>query len=560
MQRLSANESGHVRQWKQVRRILPRVVYSTCDIVATRPKMKDANIITTSLPWWARALLLALAIAAGIIVVLYLSRAIRDPDFFWHLKTGEWIWQNKSLPEKDPFAFSTPEVQSSREHFILTAYWLSQLIFYGVYEGGGWLGIIALRFIVVGWLIYLLVRRGMGDGIIRAGLLLIFLTLFLREYNIDRPQVYSFVFFAWLLFLLDRLKQDKAGGWRSASVIGIPLLMMVWSNMHGGHVIGQMTLIVAIAMEGLKFLHAGLRPLDRKAYRRFAVACTFGVAGSLVNPNTYRAILELLAMPPGLLAIQEYMSTIEVLHVYGMHSMALYWLILLLGVAALVATWKEVDITHAAILIGIGYYSFTTMRYVPFLMIAALPAVGVFLSNEKFLNWSRAAVSGMALAGAVFFSSGEASNIERLSSGRWLSGYTAPENAVQFIRGADLKGNMYNYYDYGGYLIWRLAPERKVFIDGRGLSPQVFEESQLVNSAGGPQIGGIPFWKFTFNAYGINYAVLPVRESNGQMFPLAQAMLGDRDWVPVFSDINTLIFVKATSENAAVISRYASPR
>ena len=56
------------------------------------------------------------------------SVEIKDPDFFWHLKTGEYIYQHKALPETDPFAFTSltkdplhPE--SKRIKFILLIHW-----------------------------------------------------------------------------------------------------------------------------------------------------------------------------------------------------------------------------------------------------------------------------------------------------------------------------------------------------------------------------------------------------------------------------------------------------
>src|SRR4030042_3372711 len=60
---------------------------------------------------------------------------IWDPDFWWHLKTGEYIYQTRALPEKDPFAFtSLPKdplhPESKRIRFILNQYWLSWVTFY----------------------------------------------------------------------------------------------------------------------------------------------------------------------------------------------------------------------------------------------------------------------------------------------------------------------------------------------------------------------------------------------------------------------------------------------
>lgn len=42
-----------------------------------------------------------------------------------------------------------------------------------------------------------------------------------------------------------------------------------------------------------------------------------------------------------------------------------------------------------------------------------------------------------------------------------------PDGLVRFVKQRDLRGHMMNSYSFGGYLIWNLFPERRVFIDGR---------------------------------------------------------------------------------------------
>ena len=39
--------------------------------------------------------------------------------------------------------------------------------------------------------------------------------------------------------------------------------------------------------------------------------------------------------------------------------------------------------------------------------------------------------------------------------------------AVEFLRAHPESGAIYNDYGWGGYLIWKLYPQRKVYIDGR---------------------------------------------------------------------------------------------
>jgi hypothetical protein len=66
----------------------------------------------------------------GTILFVNLSRPFSDTDFFWHLKTGEWIWQHQALPTADPFAYPTPATLDARQRFTLTSYWLSQIAYH----------------------------------------------------------------------------------------------------------------------------------------------------------------------------------------------------------------------------------------------------------------------------------------------------------------------------------------------------------------------------------------------------------------------------------------------
>ena len=63
-----------------------------------------------------------------------------------------------------------------------------------------------------------------------------------------------------------------------------------------------------------------------------------------------------------------------------------------------------------------------------------------------------------------------------------------PAGAVAFMKQHHLRGNVLSIYNWGEYLIWHLAPESKVFIDGRYdtvYPPQVIDD-YFVFEAGSP--------------------------------------------------------------------------
>ena len=128
-----------------------------------------------------------------ITVARFLLLPLRDQDFFWHLKTGEWILEHQALPESFLFAAMPQGALTAMQHFTLTSYWLSQLLLQVVHAAGGVNGIIALRIGLYVLLVLLLALRTGGDR-------LIFLI-----YHLYLDPAFLFLFFLirfwWLVWL-----------------------------------------------------------------------------------------------------------------------------------------------------------------------------------------------------------------------------------------------------------------------------------------------------------------------------------------------------------------------
>lgn len=487
------------------------------------------------------------------VVFFHLTRAIRDNDFFWHLKTGQWIWENKEIPAEDPFSFTAEKLQSVREKFIMSSYWLSQAVFWFFYSAAGMGGIVLLRFIMVGGLIAVMIRRKEGDSVIYAGLLLLFLSMLLSSYPVERPHIFSFLFFALLLHLLRGRKGFSEGSrYGSFLYITLPLLMMTWANMHAGYIVGAAVIALYAVFEGFKFFSPALMPMQKNDYKILLTAGSIGLLASFVNPNTWHVFSENILFQYDHITYNniEFQSTVRIFKMFHDQSVIIYWLMLFLTAAGLLINRKKADITEAALLAVTGYFSFTSIRYVAFFMIAALPVVAKIFSEGKFIKPARALILAGSLFTGVFFTWDHIS-FGNLSSGKWIDEQKFPAAAADFILANNLRGNMYNYFNWGGYLIWRLAPERKVFIDGRTLYSQIYQESDLIDQADERRFGDAPAWKAALEGHNIRYTITPAS------LPLVKALYTDRDWVPVFSSYNSVIFVRNTADNRDVIEKYA---
>lgn len=514
---------------------------------------------------------------AGLVFIslsLVLLKPVGDPDFFWHIATGRWIAENLTLPEKDPFAYTTPALMSSREHFILTSYWLSQIFYYAVYYVSGWKGFIILRFLTAALLFCIIYKRAKtsDNRLIPLGLTAITMIVFSQMYDFERPQVFSFLFFAMLIHILEKkLKADDMASGRSSlfSFTPLPLLMLFWSNMHGGYMLGQAVILLYILAEGLKFSHPSLKPMGKSAYSSFLMLGLSGLLASLINPNTYKAALEMMSLPEHIKTfIIEYQSTLAVFSKYHKAYIPVYWallltasLLMLYRVKKKVFDWKDI-----ILLAGLGFFSFTQQRYVAFFLIWAAPFISVSLSGmnkhrTKYISYACFAFS-LLITLYLVTTQGEFKNLknmERFKTDAWLS-REYPEDAVRFIMKNNIRGNMYNYYDWGGYLIWMFYPAKKVFIDGRGLYIYLYSQSSIIDHAVlNPEIMGTPLYRATLESYNIRYILTPLFGISGYLLPVVRELANDSDWAAVFLAENSIIFVKNTPENHDVILRHSIP-
>jgi hypothetical protein len=108
-----------------------------------------------------------------------------------------------------------------------------------------------------------------------------------------------------------------------------------------------------------------------------------------------------------------------------------------------------------------------------------------------------------------------------------------PKAAIEFLAGEHSLDRIFNCYDWGGYFIWRMYPERLVFIDGRAdvYGDILFEE--YFNTSNGQ-----PNWRETLNKYQINAALIKPDSA------LASLLRVDPDWRKVYEDSQAVVFAR----------------
>jgi tetratricopeptide (TPR) repeat protein len=162
-----------------------------------------------------------------------------------------------------------------------------------------------------------------------------------------------------------------------------------------------------------------------------------------------------------------------------------------------------------------------------------------------------AGLRSVDLVGNRYYRSGTEIN----SFGAGLS-WWFPERALAFIERENLPAQVFNGYEEGGFLIWRLGPNYRDYIDGRAIpfGPELFSHLQQVLQS--PP--NSPEWQHEADAYGINTVVFSLARYRGLKYVASVLPLycNSTNWRPVYLDEVSAVFVRRRPETEALIERF----
>lgn len=449
------------------------------------------------------------------------TREISDPDFWWHLSTGKYIVDTHTIPHVDVFSFTNV----GRPW--ITHEWLAEIFIFALYTLGSF-PLLILAFAALITLSFVLVyARSPGKPYIAAFAVMLAALATAPTWGV-RPQMLSLLLTSVFLWILDR---------KDRSVWLLPLLMLLWVNLHSGYALG----IVIVGVYAFDEIIAGFKVQGSKFLLLFVfVLCIIAV---LFNPNgatMYIYPFETLTSPTMQAYIQEWFS--PDFHLIEFQPFA--WL-LLATLAALAVSGKRTSLVQTILLVGFGYAALRSARHIPLYAIIAAPIVAehawhiiesrgwvnVLNTNRQMtrvatiINW--VLLTLIVLAGiariAIVISNQEATERAKF-----------PAAAVDFIQAQQIEGGIYNTYAWGGYLIWRMYPQARVFIDGRA---DVYGDAFIENVYLKAYRGGVG-WHEPLGRYNVRVVLI---EPNA---PLAMQLVRDSAWKQVYADQQAVVYVR----------------
>lgn len=495
-----------------------------------------------------------------------LQSLLGDGDTGWHLRTGDWMLQNARIPTSDFFSFSKP----GGEWFAWE--WLWDVSFAWLHKAGGMAAVLLLTTLVICTscsLLFGITKSKSGNSLI--SLLVTLIAMCAASFHwLARPHVFTFLFTAISYRLLETGTVNKR-----RMLVGLPLLMIVWTNLHGGFVAGLLIVAAYVAGESLGYLcstgvekaAAGSRAI---LYGKVFLGC---VAATFVNPYFYRLHQHVL----GYLSDGYQMKHIgEFQSISFHHPLAVFFEILLaLGSAAAFWNLLKRNFTPVILIAGWTHLSLISGRNISIFAIVAAPiiaeAIAAWLAQLRTSDvpWIKQASAALGRFTADIDIMESIPRLHLITGAVvWLVGsllYTPapvlrfqakydpsmfPVAAVDEISKRNLSGRIFSTDDWSGYLIYRLYPDAKVFLDGRSdyYGPALGEEfSDIVSAKSG--------WENHLKKYGAETVLLPTASI------LSVAMKGSSRWHCVYDDGVAAIFRPASGgqQVSATISGSRGP-
>jgi hypothetical protein len=490
------------------------------------------------------------------------ARPATDPDLWWHLRTGQWIVETGHVPHSDPFSFTRAG------HPWVSHEWLSEVVFYELWKHGGPALLIIFSAIVTTagfMLLYLRCLLCGAENYWAAAATVLGALASAPSWGV-RPQMFTFTLASLLLFLLEGGNKLESGNKkdRPRLLLWIPPLFLLWLNLHAGFALG-LALLLAYAVGLIMETAAGNTPWQqaRPIILRVLLLLLACLALVPLNPSgaqLYRYPFDTLRSSGMRSFIVEWFS--PDFHDWLYRPFLLVWLLLLIALASSRSRPKGRVIVP---LLLTSLAALDAVRHIPIFILVAIPVIAAALPVARGSRAASSQVSKSARLGAPIsswfrpsFNLAIVLLIAVLATVKWVSlarnqdareAELFPQKAVAFLRAGDQPQRIFVYYDWGGYAIWKLYPEYRVFVDGRA---DLYGDDLLRQFKTAVQLR--TGWRDVLDSWKVEAVLVPPSSA------LSQALLLDPRWHVAFVDSKAIILVRThPPPEIPALSRGLSP-
>ncbi len=506
--------------------------------------------------------------AIALIYALFAGlRTVGDPDLGWQLATGRWIVQHRSIPFTDVLSYT-----AVGHDWVYPV--LSQLILYWLYLLGGyallswWCAAACVATTAV------LLR---GNTITKCLAVLAVPLIALR--TAPRAEMFSqLLFVAFVSILWHYHRSGRGPLWL------LPLLMILWVNLHLGFVSGLGMCAAYVFLELGETLIAERGPVAVNRLRVAAPWLLATIGATLLNPWGPRNYIGMVRLLP----VQSSRRIVELMGIpvtSGSFAEAFawrdprsaFWLLALIAMLALLVAISNRRFAPAVIL-GVSIFPvFHAVRFQGLFAAVVVVIGGAILGDGVEITWVKRSWQRIEAATSEFRPVLLALAVIMLTTlvgirvwdlvtnryylrtpyqfslfgpgeSRWY-----PEDAATFLKREQLPGNVFNDYNVGGFAAWRLLPEYPDYVDGRGgpfdgkILQRSFElRGQSLDSSE---------WQREAASRNINTIMVSVDHELGGGLSGLDTFCASERWRSVYLDTHAALFVRVTPETSGLIRR-----
>lgn len=492
--------------------------------------------------------LLGILALIGIFLFLQLSmnQELSDPDIWLHLKTGEYIIQHKAIPQIDSYS-----VLASGKPWIDHSV-LSQVIFYLAFSLGGSDGLIflsAILMLLAFLLLFFCIYKNNSTASLAIAMLALTVFASRTRFNI-RPENFSVLFFCAFLLILAKFKNKI---W----IFLLPLIQIIWVNCHGFFILGPLIIALFVVAE----------KLEKKKYRNLAIVFLLSVFALLINPYGIKGVLYPLTIISGAISKSTfaYNKIVELFPVWrlSLDQIAPYYALLIISAGSFLLNFRKTNLAYLfGWLVFLGV-SFNINRNIIFFnCFACFVTTDNFsridyrkifpkLLPDNFIFLLKCIVLTLIITSSVIYCTKMLNNayyiLGQYRTKSSLLGEAAgiyPAKAADFILKHKLPDNLFNNFNNGSYLIYRLYPQNHIFIDGRTelYNDESFKDYYRIRYADKITIAEL------LTKYNINTVFISGREILDEE-KLVKYLNQNKEWVLVYLNEDGLIFMRLTIKN-----------
>jgi len=481
-----------------------------------------------------------------------------DDDLFWHLSTGRYIVENKTVPSQDVFGYVTQGQEW------VPFEWAWDVTTYFVYSMFGYTGISIFRSLLALLIFFFIFKTADKLKInfaLTAALSLLLLIGMLTRLS-PRPHLVSYLFITVLMYLLLKYMIFDKGNIKG--LYPMPMIFLVWANFHMGVIIGVFILLSFYVSDYL--LNKNSKSKDNSNSKKLLYIVLLSLAAILVNPhffNTYLYVYSHTEMKM-LNEINEWKSP------FSSAMISNYYVLIFFFFAALSLTIfsyykKTKNLFPIFLFLGLGFLALRAQRYTVDFELALFPLILISINSfikldnnkQKFISYALAGVTTLL----IFYSANDKFYKETLNNNFRETGFGLnkdffPVEMFDFIKANkidDPQNRPFNSLRAGGYLTWQL-PGNKNLIDSRNLNDDIYFKYKTIEQKR-------PGFEKLINDFGINYFAfstpylkLSANELNTSV--ISWLSKNSDDWKLIYWDDKSSLFVKNDSKFSNVIQNY----